>query len=271
MSLRRATRPLRHGLAFVGLRGLVGLLRLLPLGLSVSLGAAAGRAIGALARGETARMRARLALLDDPPTPGACWADLGRRFVEWTNARRMLDRVRVHGAELAEEPRPRGALVATAHLGNWELMAAALAARGLPVEALAARDRGGPLHAWLARERATLGVRTHSVGGGARAARRILGDGGALALFIDQATHERCRPVPFLGRPAPTPTTLERLRDLSGARVVFAYTLRAADGRHDVFLEAPAEPTLEALTARVEALVRDHPAQWVWLHDRFPA
>ena len=242
---------------------------MLPLGLAGALGAGLGRVVGPLFRRDALTMARQLAVLEDPPSVGACWADLGRRVAELANVRRLVGEVVVHGEALSEVERPNGVIVATAHLGHWELMAAALAARGHEVHTVAARPQRGPLFRWLAAERAALGVHTHPPGGGARELVRILRAGGAAAVFVDLATRERGREVPLFGRPTRMSSTVERLRELTGADVVFAWTHRE-NGVHHVHLEAVPEPTLEALAQRVEAVVRAWPAQWVWLHERWP-
>ncbi|MCB9534875.1 MAG: lysophospholipid acyltransferase family protein [Myxococcales bacterium] len=276
MSLRRATRPARHALAYAGLRAFVGLLRRLPLAWSLALGAALGRS-------RRGRPRApRHTAHGGPARPARRAAHgirlLGRsgppRAAELACADRALPRVALTPEARALVDATMGpALVATAHLGNWELMAAAFARAGLPFAAIAARLQSGPLFAWLARTRARLGVPTLTPGGGARAAVRHLRAGRHVALFVDQATGERGRPLPFLGRPAPTPGTFERLLAATGATPLFAWTVRGPDGAHAVHLErVPTDgPPLDWLTARVEALVRAHPTQWVWLHDRWRA
>ncbi len=270
--LRAATRPARHTLAYVALRAFVAALRLLPLHAALAAGAGLGRLAGLFARRDTALMRANLVHLEAPPTPGACWADLGRRLAELALADRVLPRFDVDATPLrAALAEGRGVVVATCHLGHWELMGAALARAGVEVRAVAARPRPGPLHRWLAAERRRLGVVALPPGGGARAAVAALRHGAAVALFVDQSTGERGRDVPFFGCEAPTPATAERLLALTGARLLFAWTRREPDGRHLVRFEPLPTPTLEALTARVEALVRRDPAQWVWLHDRWRA
>ncbi len=79
--------------------------------------------------------------------------------------------------------------------------------------------------------------------------------------------------MPFLGRPAPTPATFERLLASTGATPLFAWTARGPDGGHAVHLERVPDDArpLDWLTARLEVLVRAHPTQWVWLHDRWRA
>lgn len=268
-SLRRTSRPLRHALAYGLLRALVGLLRLQPLSVSLALGACLGRLIGLFARRDSRRMRAQLAVLPAPPTVSACWADLGRRFAELACARRILSRFELPPEDAARLGAAldsgRGVLVATSHLGNWELLGAALAARGYDVVAVAARPKASPLHRWLDRERRALGVRALAPGGGARAARRHLAGGGAVALFVDQHTGERGRPIDFFGRPAPTPGTYERLLATAGAVPLLVWC-----ARYTIRVEAvPTGDPLAWLTARLEQLIAADPARWVWLHPRW--
>ncbi len=275
MTIRRLTRPARHGLAAVALRLLFGLLRLLPVTTARRLGAALGRGIGLVARRERRAMADRLgqALGSHAPPVGACWASLGRRAVEFALADRMLDRVTLAPEAVATfaaaRAEGRGVLLATAHLGNWELMAAALAARGFAVHAVAAAPRSGPLHRWLAAHRARLGVSVIAPGGGARTLVERLRAGQAAALFVDQATGRRCRDLPVFGRPAPTPTTFPRLLALTGARPLFIHAERRGTGYQVVLEPVVGADPLAAVTARIEAAVRRDPAEWVWLHDRW--
>lgn len=268
-ALRRWSRPARHGLAVLALRGLVGGLRILPRAWARALGAGLGRALGALARRDTATMRRQLTRLPAAPPPGACWASLGRRFVDFARADVACVALppEAEATLRAALAQGRGLLVCTAHVGHWELLAARLARLGHPVHAVGARDRASPLHRWLKAHRQRLGVTVHGPGG-ARIVRRHLAAGGAVGIFIDQHTGERGRPVPFLGVPVPTPATAERLVAATGAVPVFAAAPRHGDGYRVVVHPLPVEGLLEAATAHVEALVRADPPEWVWLHRR---
>lgn len=229
----------------------VGCLRILPRRLSAATGAGFGRLIGLFQRGRS-----------------ACWADLGRRAAEFACARQWVEHVVIEPAAWAcfeaAQAQGKGVLVATAHLGNWELMAAALAQR-VDFAAIAAAPKPSPLIRWLDQTRAALGVRTLSTGQ-ARTATRRLQAGGVVAVFIDQRTRERSRPVMFMGRPAPTPLTFERLAALSGAPTLLVWTARV-DGVHRVFAEEI--QGLDDAMAKLEGAVRAYPTQWIWLHDRW--
>jgi KDO2-lipid IV(A) lauroyltransferase len=66
----------------------------------------------------------------------------------------------------------------------------------------------------------------------------------------------------------------------SGAPVVVMYSLRTGRDRHRMVLEGPLEfdraekhrAVLEGTrlwSARLEAVIREHPEQWVWMHRRW--
>jgi Kdo2-lipid IVA lauroyltransferase/acyltransferase len=63
-----------------------------------------------------------------------------------------------------------GAVVATGHLGNWEVAGAALAARGIPLDAVAQRQSNPYFDGLINRARARLGVRVIPRGGASAAA-----------------------------------------------------------------------------------------------------
>lgn len=83
--------------------------------------------------------------------------------------------------------------------------------------------------------------------------------------------------VPFFGEPASTITATHHLARLSGALVLPFFHRREADGSYSLRLEAPLadfpSADIDADTARVnraiEAMVREAPAQYLWLHKRF--
>lgn len=83
--------------------------------------------------------------------------------------------------------------------------------------------------------------------------------------------------VPFFGVSAATITATHHLARLSGALVLPFFHRREADGSYSLRLEAPLAdfPSSDVVadTARlnqaIEAMVREAPAQYLWLHKRF--
>jgi len=268
--LRTLTRPARHALAYVALRGLAAVLSRLPLPAAAGLGAALGRVIGWLSRRSRAAVRRGLGAVFAVERTDAHFADLGRRFAELVAAAAALRRFEVPVA-LRERLSAGPTVVLTAHYGHWELLGAALAAAGVEVHSVAARPGRGPLHRWLARRRAALGVTVHPPDGGARTALERLAGGHPVALFFDLDTREKARTMTFLDRPTRFSRTAERMIALSGARALWLFSVREADGRYRVdWGELTGPDPLAGAVAALEVAVRSDPVQWVWLVDRWP-
>lgn len=171
----------------------------------------------------------------------------------------------------------RGVVYLTGHLGHWELMAWALAARGLPVTAVG-RESYHPgitdLTGWL-RERAGVDIILRD---DPDAPRRLLGAlsrGRIVGLFVDQSTSLASRRVGFLGRPAPTVEAPVRIALRHRGPVVFG-SCHETRGRLYIDVEplafAPGtdvDGALEQVNGRVERAVRAFPDQWVWMHARW--
>jgi Kdo2-lipid IVA lauroyltransferase/acyltransferase len=171
----------------------------------------------------------------------------------------------------------RGAIVLGAHIGNWELLAAALGSTGVPLAVLARRPSDVALAMRLERLRARFGVETIWRESGGRSVLRALRDGKAVGMLIDQATDTVGGYVHFFGRPAFTPTGPARIAIRTGVPVVPARMRDLPDGSYNAVIEPALEalPTTDELemtaawTCHVEAWVREAPHTWVWMHDRW--
>lgn len=172
----------------------------------------------------------------------------------------------------------RGVLYLTGHLGHWELMAWALAARGLPVSAVG-RSSYHPgitdLVAWLRRSAGVDAILRDDPD----LPRRLLGAlsrGRIVGLFVDQSTSLPSRSAPFLGRPAPTIEAPARLALRHRGGVVFGSCHEMRGGRLCIEIERVSLPdgtdldaALEVINGHVERAVRAFPDQWVWMHERW--
>jgi len=98
-----------------------------------------------------------------------------------------------------------GVLLWSAHLGNWELAAEALARSGLDVAALARAHEDKDLEHYMDERRRAAGVRIVGRCPLGREARRVLRAHGLLALLGDRRFGVGGRAVPFFGTPARLP------------------------------------------------------------------
>lgn len=103
---------------------------------------------------------------------------------------------------------------------------------------------------------------------------RHLKNGGIAAILFDVRA-SRYGDVEFLGQPAPTSPFFAELALKTGALLLPFFSTRGKDGiSHQVTFEAPIEHTTPEemtleMTRRLEARVRRHPEQWLWVHDRW--
>ncbi|MDF1526229.1 MAG: lysophospholipid acyltransferase family protein [bacterium] len=175
----------------------------------------------------------------------------------------------------------KGALILTAHLGSWDMLGAGLAARGYPVALITKVSRSEAVNRiWMGyREKA--GIKLFMGRGTMKESLRHLKNGGMVGLVQDQNARRREGVfVPFFGREACTITSLALLARRTGAPVVPLYSYR--DGNiHRIVIEkimlhdniADTDTDLlertRSYTQWTEKIVRLHPQQWTWLHDRW--
>lgn len=175
----------------------------------------------------------------------------------------------------------KGVVAVSGHIGNWELFAQLLAKEGLPVTGIAKALYDPRLTRWVHEMRTRFGMQLLWRGDNnvSREMLRVFAAGGMLAMLVDQDTRVQGEFVPFFGRMAHTPTAPAVLALRSGAPVIVAWMHR--EGRRHVphverlTPERTGDRDLDVRTlttqisARLEYAVRQHPEQWVWLHQRW--
>ena len=170
----------------------------------------------------------------------------------------------------------RGVIFVTGHLGNWELMAAWLAAEGYPIHTVvrASYDHRFTRLIDAGRRRRGIGTIFRGQKGAAAAMLRVLKNGGVLGMLIDQDTDAPSIFVPFFGQQAKTPVGPAVLADRYGAPLVVGTIHRQPAGGHRIEIErCRASGDVTSVTARLtwmlEQRIRRRPSQWVWFHRRW--
>lgn len=170
----------------------------------------------------------------------------------------------------------RGVLIVTIHFGNWDHGAAALAAYGYPVNAIADTFRYPKMNQLVQGSREKLGMKViprERVGLGVF---RALRQGETLAMLIDVPAPDSSIQVPFFGAPAEVSSAPARIALRTGAWVVPAVVLRGPEDPTiirpiiDVSLRydatGPEEEDVHRLTALImaslERQIRRYPDQW---------
>jgi len=187
--------------------------------------------------------------------------------------------IRAEGAEHFREAlrRGRGVLFATAHLGNWELSAFAHGLLTGPMSVVA-RPLDNPLiDALVERRRALTGNRPLFKKDFARAILKALAANQAVGVLIDQnASAADGVFVDFFGVAACAATGFARIAAHSGAAVIPGFALwMESERRYVLRFYPPVEMTGDAardtreLQRQLEAVIREYPDQWLWIHRRW--
>ena len=175
----------------------------------------------------------------------------------------------------------RGLIFVTGHLGNWELGGAYIAARGVPLDAIARRMSNPLFDRYLTETRSRIGMVVVHDAEAVRRTPRSLRDNRAVAFLSDQGVMGLASTfVPFFGRPAKTPRGPAVFALRLRVPVVFGTAVRQPSGKYRLVFESiPVEDTgdrdrdVDAIVARytatLERWVRRYPEQYFWHHRRW--
>jgi KDO2-lipid IV(A) lauroyltransferase len=208
--------------------------------------------------------------------------NVGRSFMEFYSfdgfAQRMRDvPLQGPGAIPFRDARDAGRAVifVSGHFGNYEAMRVHFAANGDPVGALyrPMNNRFFNAHYSAAMERIGTPLLARDKRGMARLIRHVRA-GGVTGILIDQYFGKGA-PVTFFGQTAPTATSVAEMAIKYGAELIPSYCIRRENGLDfDLVMEAPIPHTdpvtmTQACNDSLEAQVRDHMGQWLWIHRRW--
>ena len=279
----------RHWPVWLGV-GLCMALARLPWHVQRSLGAAVGWLALRLLPDRREAARTNLALCLPELDAGAREALLRANFRDvgiglfefarawWGSITPMQAHVQVEGLEHLAAARAggRGVIIVSGHFVTLEL-AARLMCEHAPLAGMYRPHATGPME-WAVRRGRLRYAQAMFTREELRPALRHLKDGGLLWFAPDQDTRRGDSVyVPFFGRSAYSLTSTHQLARLSGAAVLGFAHVRLPDGSYRLRLTPALEhfPSKDPVadTARViaciEAMVRDAPDQYLWIHRRF--
>ncbi len=298
-SLADEQKQLRHGprhrVEYALARTLEGAVSGLPEGAADAFGRRLGAGVHRLGiRRKTVEQNLRLAF---PDQTEAWRQDVSRRAYQHLgreaaailrlaklDRQAVIDRTVTRGWDEMEDAlsEGKGCILVTGHYGNWEIAAAAVAARGVPISAIVRRQGNLLVDQRLDDTRRRLGVETILQRDAPRAVPKALRRNGVVGIVGDQDARKAGVFVPFFGVPASTHRG-PALFALRFGAPVFACVARRLPGpgvRYEVSgtrvpvaqtgdLEADIRTHTAELALRLEASIREAPEQYFWFHRRW--
>ncbi|HEX8465288.1 MAG TPA: lysophospholipid acyltransferase family protein [Abditibacterium sp.] len=196
--------------------------------------------------------------------------------------------VRLDGLEQLQNAlaQGKGAIVMTAHIGNWELLAARLAVE-VPLDAMARPLSNPTAQEKMSSVRRGTGMTLISKHGAARPVMKGLQRNRAVLILPDRHAGPEGVALPLFGKVTRFEGTMGRFAVMSGAPIVPAFGFRRAPWLQDGRIDAQIWPAFEVhspskagrdaaalegtrrVISSLENAVRMHPDQWSWMLRRW--
>jgi Kdo2-lipid IVA lauroyltransferase/acyltransferase len=188
------------------------------------------------------------------------------------------------GIELIEKvnSRKKGMIFLSGHFGNWELIAYSVGVfTKLPITVIVKPQANEFVDKFLNKFRTARGNKIVSMYKAAKTIINTITNGETIALLTDQsATENKDIFVDFFNRPAATYKVVGDLALRYQIPIIMGFAIRQPNGKYKAELSeldfSDLENTHEGIykltvrhTKHLEDIIRQYPAQWVWMHNRW--
>lgn len=175
----------------------------------------------------------------------------------------------------------KGVVIMVPHAGNWYMAAWSMAAYGLPLFALAARQRNPKLDGWMKRQYGNIEVLDRDCRDTLLRIREKLAAGRAFAILPDLRVRKRDVDAEFLGARANVSHAGAMFAVRCGSPIIVAM-MRREGGQHVFDHLATLRPDPSAADKKAEAVrltrealrildgnIRKYPGEWYWYNKRW--
>lgn len=241
---------------------------------------------------KTVTRNLRIAFPDMPPAERDRlaidqWEQTGRTFAELAVMDRLTPeggRIDLLGFERLQAIRDSGRPVVfvSGHLANFEVMAAAILAAGVPCQVTYRAANNPYVDALIRQSRERYGIKLFAPkGDGTRELMAGMKRGESIALLVDQK-YSQGPEVEFFGQPVNASPGAARLALKFGTVIQPLSVVRLPGVRFRVTAHEPITVPdtgdkaadvvagVQAVNRFVEDRVREHPVDWFWVHKRWP-
>ncbi len=192
-------------------------------------------------------------------------------------------RVDWEGRNIFEEARDgrKGAILLSAHFGDWELFGAWIAALGYEIDVVVKPQRNTRIDTFYNNLRRSAGVGVIPTQKASRQIIASLKQKRLVAILADQYAGNDGIPVEFFGRLTATHHGPAAIALKLGCPIYHGVLVRKDRGRHQAICEGPLkiertddeQADIHTVTQRytqiLEEYIRQHPGQWLWTHRRW--
>lgn len=197
------------------------------------------------------------------------------------NEQNIDELVHVEGLENIERAyaEGKGIVMVTGHFGNWELLGAAVALHGYPLLSVARQQNQQDMDRFINEYREMVGQKiTYNRGRGSLLSIvRQLKLNQVVGLIYDQDTSDSGVELRLFGKDCHVPDGAAVLSRMNGAPIVPMFIHNNADGSLRVKVYTPMYcegkddyvRVMRELVSILEQEVREDPAMWFWVHDRW--
>lgn len=171
----------------------------------------------------------------------------------------------------------QGTLLVTGHFGNWERIPAWLAYHGYDVGIVIRNADQEGVNQIVNGIRTKPGTEVIPRGDSAKKILTKLRRNGIVGIISDQNAEDAF--LPFFGKLAGTNLGVGVIQERTKAAVLPTYCVYVAPGRYRIVFDPLLEPLegydlkgeglLRAVNLWYEKIIREHPEQWLWFHDRW--
>jgi KDO2-lipid IV(A) lauroyltransferase len=295
--LARQVGGFRAGIEYLPVATLVKIFATMPLTRAVRMGASLGSMIMRLDFGNRPIAIKNLEIAFPELTPAArlkilgdMYRNWGRVIAEWPHAgtlnRDNIERIVTydgienlhHALTLAEK---RGAIILTAHYGNFELLPLAHSMYGHRLAMIHRPNRNPSIDREIRRVRTSFGAEIIERKQAGLAMVKFLRRKYQVAVALDLDVRDGVF-VDFFGMKACTSDGVARIAMATRAPVVPAFMVRDGDSpRHRITVlpvvemvpsrdrEEYVRENTQRMTAAIEMIIRRHPNHWNWIHRRW--
>jgi len=177
----------------------------------------------------------------------------------------------------------KGALLLIGHFGNWELMAFMSKVINKPILVIAKPIKNNRfLERWFIESREGIGLELIPPKNATPKVVHALSENKLVGIMFDQRG-KRSKGIwaDFFGRKVPTTPGLAVMALRSGAPVLPVFMIRIGFQKHRLIVKKPleliqtgnfakdVETNTQLFNQVLEAIIREYPEQWLWIHRRF--